>query len=199
VTGFPFYDEDEGTAPPEVARFLDDGEPPVVAALGSIAAEDRHKFFDEAVIAAQRLGRRIILIAGPDAEWLLGKKLPANVLVVAYAPYSQVFSRCCALIVSGSVGPLSHALRSGRPLLIVPAASKADQPDNALRVTRLGVARWLMLDKFDAGRAVIELGLLLREKSYRDNAFRVANQILEEDGLCGGVRETGKLFENLES
>jgi len=184
VTGFPFYDEDEGAGSLEVGRFLDEGEPPILAALGSIAAEDRHKFFSETVTAAQQLGRRLILIAGPDADWLLGKELPASVLVAAYAPYSQVFPRCCALIVSGSIGPLSHALRSGRPLLIVPAASKADQPDNAIRVTRLSVARWLMLDKFDASRAVTELGLLLGEESYRGNALRVARVILAEDGLA---------------
>jgi UDP:flavonoid glycosyltransferase YjiC (YdhE family) len=183
VAGFPFYEEDEGAGSPDVSRFLDQGEPPIVAALGSIAAEDRHKFFSEAVIAAQQLGRRLILIAGPDADWLLGKELPASVLVTAYAPYSQVFPRCCALIISGSIGPLSHALRSGRPLFIVPAASKADQPDNALRVTRLGVARWLMLHKFDANRAVPELRPLLEDGSYRENALRVASQIREENGL----------------
>jgi rhamnosyltransferase subunit B len=183
VTGFPFYDEGEGVGSEEVERFLDEGEAPIVAALGSIAAEDRHKFFSETVIAARQLGRRLVLIAGPDTHWLLRQDLPPTVLVTEYAPYSQVFPRACALILSGSVGPLSHALRAGRPLLIVPAASKADQPDNALRVTRLGVARWLMLDRFEASRAVKELARLLNEDSYRHNALRVATQITENHGL----------------
>src|SRR5262249_10155356 len=35
LTGFPFYDSDgEGGTPPELARFLDDGPPPVVFTLG---------------------------------------------------------------------------------------------------------------------------------------------------------------------
>ena len=183
VTGFPFYEEGQERMPVEVGQFLDEGEP-IVAALGSIAAEDRHQFFTEVILAAQSLNKRLLILAGPDTEWLLTQSLPASVLVVAYAPYAKVFPRCCALIVSGSVGPLSHALRSGRPMLIVPAASKADQPDNASRVARLGVARWVMLSEFAKERAVTELTKLLGEPAYRGQALRVARQVLSEDGLA---------------
>lgn len=183
VTGFPFYNEDEKAMPEEVARFLEDGEAPIVAALGSIATEDRHSFFVEAVSASQTLRRRLLILAGPDTDWLLTQSLPQSVRVVPYAPYAQVFPRCCVLIVSGSVGPISHALRSGRPVLVVPAASKADQPDNALRVERLGVGRWLLMNRFLRDSAVSELSKLLSEPAYTEKAAQAASQVREEDGL----------------
>lgn len=189
VTGFPFYDEDDGAVPPEVARFLDGGEPPIVAALGSVATEDRHRFFTEVIAAAQALKRRLLLLAGGDADRLRAQDLPPSVLAVNYAPYSEVFPRCSVLIISGSVGPISHALRSGRPLLIVPAASKADQPDNALRVERLGLARWVMLSECDTSRLTAELTELLGALGYEANALRVAAQVQAEDGLAAACEK----------
>src|SRR5262249_23212772 len=64
-TGFPLYDRDGGAGlPPDLARFLDDGPPPIVFTLSISAATVAGPFFEHSVAAAKRLGRRAVLIVG---------------------------------------------------------------------------------------------------------------------------------------
>jgi len=49
ITGFPFYDENDSGLAPELAKFLDEGEPPIVFTLGSSAVRDAHSFYLESV------------------------------------------------------------------------------------------------------------------------------------------------------
>ena len=183
IAGFPFYDEGTQRMDPDVETFLTTGEPPIVAALGSVASEDRGRFFEDTICAAERLDKRLVLLAGQDARSLRERNLPPSVCVAEYAPYSLLFPRACAIVISGSVGPISHALRAGRPMMIVAAQSKADQPDNALRVCRLGAARWTVLSKYDCELAVIELKELLGNPDYASKAAQVSRQVLTEDGI----------------
>lgn len=63
LTGFPFHDRDgEAGLPPALARFLDDGPPPVVFTLGCSAATVAGRFFRHSAEAAVRLGRRAVLV-----------------------------------------------------------------------------------------------------------------------------------------
>jgi hypothetical protein len=55
--------------------------------------------------------------------------------VFAYAPFSKLFPRACAIVHQGGSGTTGQAMRAGRPMLIVPYAH--DQPDNALRARKL--------------------------------------------------------------
>ncbi len=57
ITGFPFHDRDsEAGLPPDLARFLDDGPPPIVFTLGSSAASIAGPFHERSAAAARRLG-----------------------------------------------------------------------------------------------------------------------------------------------
>ena len=56
-----------------------------------------------------------------------------------YAPFSELFPRAAAIVHHGGIGTTGLAMRSGRPMLVMPCAW--DQPDNAERVARLGIAR----------------------------------------------------------
>ena len=62
-----------------------------------------------------------------------------NTFVIDRAPHQLLFPRAAAVVHPGGAGTLAQALRAGRPMLVVPHAH--DQPDNAARATRLGVAR----------------------------------------------------------
>src|SRR5262249_15193407 len=62
LTGFPFYDRDgEAGLPPALARFLEDGPPPVVFTLGMSAATVAGRFYEHSVAVARRLGCRAVL------------------------------------------------------------------------------------------------------------------------------------------
>ena len=65
ITGFPFYDKrDETPIAPELLKFLDEGDPPVVFTLGSSAVFIADSFFQESIKAARQLGRRAVLLIG---------------------------------------------------------------------------------------------------------------------------------------
>jgi UDP:flavonoid glycosyltransferase YjiC (YdhE family) len=182
ATGFPFYDRDgEDGLPPEVERFLDAGEPPLVFTLGTSAVLTPGRFYQESANAARILGRRAILLTGRDPE-NQPERLPEGILCVSYAPYSAIFPRAAAIVHQGGVGTTGQAMRAGKPMLVVPWA--VDQPDNAERVRRLGIARVLSRSAYTAKRAAREIDALLNGHGYRERARQIEVKVSAEDGAA---------------
>jgi len=100
---------------------------------GSTAVHSPGDFYEVSAEAARKLGWRALLV-GTDA--VPGVPSP-GILALPYAPYSQVFRTRRLLVHQGGSGTTGQALYAGRPQLIVPFGW--DQPDNAMRVERLGV------------------------------------------------------------
>ncbi|WP_421934988.1 glycosyltransferase [Phenylobacterium sp.] len=141
LTGFCFYDHRHGvpaTLSEEMAAFLRAGEAPIIFTLGSTLVMKPGHFYEVGLAAAHQLGRRAILLTGPDSG-LLARPPTPNVLVADYAPHSELFPHALAIVHHGGVGTTAQALRAGKPQLIIPFS--ADQPDNGERVARLGVGR----------------------------------------------------------
>jgi UDP:flavonoid glycosyltransferase YjiC (YdhE family) len=137
LTGFPLYDEAERVRESsDLRRFLDDGEPPVVFTMGSVLKDNR-RFFEEAVRACVRLGRRGMLLS-PFREQVPAS-LPPGVRHFEYVPFSRLLPRAAALVYHGGIGTAAQALRAGVPQVVVP--QKNDQWDNARHLEALGVAR----------------------------------------------------------
>jgi UDP:flavonoid glycosyltransferase YjiC (YdhE family) len=181
LTGFPFYDRDgEAGMPPELARFLDAGPPPLVFTLGSSAVMDAGPFYEHSVAAAKRLGRRAVLLVGKNPR-NRPASLPDGIVAFAYAPYSELFPRAALIVHQGGIGTTAQAMRSGRPMLIMPYAH--DQPDNAARVTRLGIARTVARRRYTPARATAALKHLLDHPVYAQRASDVERQIQREDGV----------------
>jgi rhamnosyltransferase subunit B len=184
VTGFCFYDrrdlgEDEPGLPVELQRFLDEGPPPVVFTLGSAAVWNAGDFYEESIEAAQRLGQRAVLLIG-DARNLPRGKLPTGIAAFDYAPYGELLPRARCIVHQGGIGTTGQALRSGRPMLVVPHSH--DQPDNGWRIQRLGVGRMLLRKHYKAARVAKELDALLDEPHYARRAAEVGRQVQSEDG-----------------
>ena len=179
ITGFPFYDGEDAALSPEVERFLDDGDPPIVFTLGTSAVLDAQRFYEESAKAAQTLGKRAILLVGSEAD-NTPNNLPDTVFATAYEPFSLLFPRSAAIVHQGGVGTTGQAMRSGRPMLVMPYA--VDQPDNAERVRRRGVARVLARKKYNAQSAARELDALLAQHQYLESAETVARVVAAEHG-----------------
>ncbi|MGH7945282.1 MAG: glycosyltransferase, partial [Opitutaceae bacterium] len=86
-TGFLFHDEEDGPAalPALVQQFVAAGPPPIVFTLGSAAVHLARDFYVQAAGAAQRLGRRALLLLGKNPP---PPDLPATVLAWDYLPYA---------------------------------------------------------------------------------------------------------------
>jgi UDP:flavonoid glycosyltransferase YjiC (YdhE family) len=121
-----------------------------------------------------------MLLVGKYAPALTQAGVPDGMLVEDVAPHDALFPRAAAIVHHGGVGTTGQALRSGRPMLVVPHAH--DQPDNAARVSRLGVARSLDAGAYTADRAAAHLRQLLEEPSYRERADAVGKIVRSENG-----------------
>jgi UDP:flavonoid glycosyltransferase YjiC (YdhE family) len=182
VTGFVFDDRDRADrVPPELTEFLDAGSPPIVFTLGSSAVWDADNFFIESAVAARQLGRRAVLLAGPDVDRLPSDCLSESIAAFDYVPHSALFPHAAAIVLHGGIGTTGQALRSGRPMLFVPYAH--DQPDNAARARRLGVARIISRRRYTADRLATELKLLLEDRSYANRAAEISSQVRAETGV----------------
>lgn len=190
VTGFPFYDENGSSLAPELTQFLDGGEPPIVLTLGSSAVWDAGNFYTESIAAAQKLGRRAVLLVGHDPHNQPSEPLPKNIIAAPYAPYARIFPRASVIVHQGGIGTTAQALRAGKPMLVMPFGG--DQYDNGARAERLGVGRTIMRDKYSADSAAIELKELLNNPRYMEKAAEVGRRVQAEDGVriaCNAIEE----------
>jgi UDP:flavonoid glycosyltransferase YjiC (YdhE family) len=180
VTGPVFYN---GAAPPELSeeleRFLAAGPPPIVFTLGTSAVEAAGSFYEVSARAARRLGRRAVLLVGRHAH-NRPRELGDGLLAIEYAPHATLFPRAAAIVHQGGAGTLHQGLASGRPTLVVPHAH--DQPDNAMRVARLGVSRTLYPRRYTEAAVVRELDALLMDEAYAVRAAQIGTRVRSEHG-----------------
>jgi UDP:flavonoid glycosyltransferase YjiC (YdhE family) len=181
LTGFPLYDQDGQVGMPlELVRFLDAGPPPLVFTLGSSAVLDAGAFYEHSARAAKRLGRRAVLLIGDEAR-NRPTCLSDDVMAFAYAPFSEIFPRAAAIVHQGGIGTTAQAMRSGRPMLVMPYGH--DQPDNAARVTRLGIGRTVTRQTYGPARAAAALRCLLDIPVYSQRASAVGEAVRREHGV----------------
>lgn len=187
-TGFCFYDgqDDLGKMPRKLNEFLAGGDAPIIFTLGSAAAMDARDFFEESAKAAKLLNKRAVLLYGIFNQ--APKDLPENVIAFDYAPYSLIFPKAACVVHQGGIGTTSQVLRAGVPMLVMPYSH--DQPDNAARCIRLGVARRISRDDYNDRTAAREIGKLLANSDCKANAARVKNIVISEHGTkvaCDGI------------
>jgi rhamnosyltransferase subunit B len=196
ITGQVFYDGSgrEGLTP-DLVRFLASGPAPVVFTLGtSVVGKGpaADSFYRESLKAARILKLRSLFLVGKDPKSRLPVPLPEGAAAVDHAPFSKLFPRAAAVVHQGGVGTVGHALRAGRPQLVVPFA--VDQPDNAQRLQRLGGAEVLYPRQYTAPRAARRLGDLLGESEYARRAGEVAGLVRSEDGVGDACDAIEALF-----
>jgi UDP:flavonoid glycosyltransferase YjiC (YdhE family) len=194
VTGFCFYDkleagDEPATLPPGLEDFLRKGKPPILFTLGSSAVWNAESFYQESVEAAVGLGERAVLLIGPEDN--RPRNLPEGCAAFEYAPYGEIMPRVKLVVHQGGVGTTAQALRAGRPALFVPFSH--DQPDNAWRVMRLGIARMLTRKQYKAPRVARELKALLSDAEVARRAEDVGALVRREDGAA----RASELIENM--
>ena len=189
LTGFPLYDE-SGIEPllPQLKQFLDEGEPPIAFTPGSAMWQGR-AFFESATDACRLLGRRGLLLTRHREH--VPPNLPEYVRHVDYAPFSALLPRCAALVHHGGIGTSAQAMSAGIRQVVMPMAY--DQPDNAGRMARLGVAAVLPPGKFRGPTLARRLGELLDSPQAAASCRAVAEKFVGANALA----RTCELIEGL--
>ncbi|HVK18639.1 MAG TPA: glycosyltransferase [Fimbriiglobus sp.] len=179
TVGFVRYDQGETKELPAAVReFLDAGPPPVVVTFGSAMRQGR-PYFEAAAGACRSLGVRGLLLGQGSDQ--IPRELPPGVVHADYAPFSLVFPRAAAVVHHGGIGTTAQALTAGVPQLVMPLAF--DQPDNARRLERLGVARSLAPKRFTGPRVAALLGELTTSAAVAAACKAAAAKLAAADPL----------------
>lgn len=192
LTGFVTWDRVSSFPDPDgLAEFLSAADPPVLVTLGASSSLDPQHFYRHAADAVSSLGHRALVLTGPTPTRV---ELPVDprIFSTTFAPLSRVASRCQAAIHHGGVGTTIALLRSGLPQVVVPRGF--DQPQTALRMTRLGVARTLPWRRESTKHLTSELSALLSDERYRRNAVAIQARLTSEDGLSETVRMVDRIL-----
>ncbi|MGH3321209.1 MAG: glycosyltransferase [Streptosporangiaceae bacterium] len=163
--------------PPELERFLDQGEPPVVVTFGSMAASDPARLGRAAAGALRRAGRRGVVVGAtfpaPDED---------TVCHVRYAPYEWLFPRAAAVVHHGGAGTTAAALRAGVPSTPVPFF--ADQPFWAARLRALEAGTEPLPRRLlSTQRLAPAITRACEDPRLREGAARLGSELRAEDGV----------------
>ena len=199
IAGFAYYDADAGNAklPQNLAEFVASGDAPVVFTLGSAAVLAAGDFYEVSAKAAIELGVRAVLLIGTDPRNKPTSTLPDTICVAEYAPYSALFSSARLVVHQGGVGTTAQCLRAGKPMLIMPYSH--DQPDNARRMKRLGVAGVIQKADYTPEKVIRKLRKLLNDPDLGRRAAMVAKQMRDEDGVKTACDALESLYDKTRS
>lgn len=195
--GFPRLDPTSFPLPEGLNAFLDAGPAPVIFTLGSFVANGGLDVYRAGLAACRRLGHRSILIASQDQIDRLQPLAAPDTFLCSYAPHALIFPRAAAIVHHGGIGTTGEALRSGKPQLVIPFLG--DQPDNSLRLVRLGVARRLKIaDNRRPGTSIVEciagaLRPLIDDARYRAAGAAIAAELIGERGAHRAALEIDRM------
>jgi rhamnosyltransferase subunit B len=107
--------------------------------------------------------------------------LPDYACHVPYAPFSALLPRCAAIVHHGGIGTCAQGFASGIPQVLMPMGF--DQPDNALRVTRLGVGAVVLPSQFTGAAVDTALAKVLSSKEVAGACRRYQERIRSADAI----------------
>ncbi|CAM03913.1 N-glycosyltransferase [Saccharopolyspora erythraea NRRL 2338] len=162
---------------------VDAERPLVLAGLGTVAhtvVPEAPRLLAAMVAALGELPCDGVVSLGPALETWSGPR-PANVRLMSFAPQRELLGRAALFLSHGGFGGVHEAVQAGTPMVNLPLF--ADQPDNARRVTELGLG--LHLDPAAATpEALAEAaGRVLTDRGFRRRAAELARQSREAPGF----------------
>ncbi|HET9382405.1 MAG TPA: glycosyltransferase [Streptomyces sp.] len=176
VTGYWFWDQ-PWEPPAELEAFLADGPPPVALTFGSTWPVHRQdEAFEYALAAVRAVGRRLVLVDGPDGD------LPDDVLRLHQVDYAALFPRMAAVIHHGGAGTTAEVVRAGVPQVVVPVF--ADHPFWAARLREAGVAaRPVPLARFGKEALARSVRHAVTDPAMAARAGQLGERVAKERGV----------------
>jgi UDP:flavonoid glycosyltransferase YjiC (YdhE family) len=139
---------------------------------GNAQARD---FFREGLEACRLASMRALI--GTRYPEQLPSPLPEFARHFDYLPFGELLPQVSVLIHHGGIGTLSQALAAGVPQLLMPMGH--DQPDNAMRLARLGAGASLTPKDFKAARIAALLKSLSQDNRVAASCRTAAERCRE--------------------
>ena len=165
------------------------GEPIVYASMGTLqnGLIDIFRSITKAAIGLKEF--QFVLAVGGQLDPKQLGAVPANVLVVSYAPQIEVLKRSALCITHAGLNTVLESLSNGVPMLALPITN--DQPGVAARIAHKKVGIVISPDQGSPANFVSAIKQVLRESTFRDNVRRVQEAIHRANGLsiAAGILE----------
>ncbi|MBN1148032.1 MAG: glycosyltransferase [Anaerolineales bacterium] len=204
MTGFWFYqDPDWESWQPDEAlrRFCEPEDPalrPVALTFSSQPLENPGEILARHALAAQRLGRRLLVQRGwaGFSEADLPEEIDQGLVMFAdYLPHDWLFARSACAIQHGGIGSIARALRQGCPLLVEPFGN--DQLYNATRVVDLGVGAAMHPFESTVDGIVETIEGVVLAPETRQRAEALGDKLQAEDGVGTACEYIERYLERL--
>lgn len=184
VSGYWFLDSVEWHPPPDLAAFLEAGEPPIYIGFGSMPGIEAHRMAAIVLGALERVGKRGLLATGGGAIEV--QSIPANVHVIHGAPHDKLLPRVAATVHHGGAGTTAASLRAGKPMAICPFFG--DQPFWARRIVQLGAGPPPLNRKTLSTESLAASLIAMDDTQMHLQAAALGDHIRKEDGVTAAIR-----------
>jgi sterol 3beta-glucosyltransferase len=202
MTGYFFLDAPGFEPDPELARFMAEGEAPVVVTFGSMTHEDPAALTELLVEGLRRAGRRALIQHGWSG--MARHPMPPGMRALDFVPHAWLFPRAACVIHHGGAGTTGAAFRAGVPQVVVPhsydqffwgeiaqelGCSGPAVPIQELTAERLAEAVDALLSTPRHGRTAAALGEAIRAEHGVVKARKLIEDLVERVGLSSMPRE----------
>ena len=164
-------------------------QPIVYASMGTLqnGLVDIFRSITQAAVGLKQL--QFVLAVGGQLDPKQLGAIPANVMVVSYAPQIEVLKRSSLCITHAGLNTVLESLASGVPMLALPITN--DQPGVAARIAEKKVGVVLSPDHASPQNFVAAINQVLGDSTFRDNVQRMQEAIHRIDGLsiAAGILE----------
>ncbi|MCP4404991.1 MAG: glycosyltransferase family 1 protein [bacterium] len=161
---------------------IDKNKPLIYCSLGteSYIARQCQEFLQSVILAAaERSQWQFVLATGDHIDPQDFHSVPANVVLLTYAPQIGILRQASLMLTHGGLGSIKECIYFGVPMIVFPLGR--DQPGNAARV------------------AYHKLGLVGNiKKSSAQELNTLLETIMQESGYRERVRRMGEIFRQIE-
>lgn len=182
----------EGGAPWRWPGSAGSDDPLVYVTFGTEVLDDRPLRLVLEALAEHPL--RLVVTVGSHRDPEVFGRQPANVVIERFVPHMAILPQAAAVVSHGGSGTVLAALSLGLPQLCLPYF--ADQPLNARALADAGAGLALDLESLNSSMLAAALWRLLTERSFKENACRIAGEISampDPDEVAGCMVELGSL------
>lgn len=187
IAGFYFLDLAQNYTPaPDLAAFLDAGEPPVYIGFGSIVVDDPNAMTKMIFEAVKITGRRALVSKGWGGLGADELGIPDGVFMLGNCPHDWLFKRVSAVVHHGGAGTTAAGIAAGRPTVVVPFFG--DQPFWGAMVARAGAGPEPVPYKDLTAEKLAESINKALEPESLERAQELCDKIKQENGSQTGAQ-----------
>lgn len=179
LAGFPRWDPPWTVGTYEdVSDFIKNGDPPIIFTPGSHNQNARN-FLAVGIESCMKLKRRGILLTRYHQQ--VPRDIPSTIRHFEYIPFEAFLSNAAALVSHGGIGTVARALEAGVPQILMPIAY--NQPDEAVRLKRFGVAEHISPHRFRGALLAKKLKTVMDSPSIALRCKELAGRFPGRDSI----------------